>query len=110
MLAGLCGCGGGENWLPEIKDAAFPVHGKVILPGGKPLKRGRVEFYPVEEPGLLAFGEIKTDGTFELQTRQPGDGAIPGPYKVRILIPEKQEYSRLARYRDEDGSKLAARV
>jgi hypothetical protein len=99
-----------EQWAPVIKDPAFPVKGKVVLPGGQPLRAGRIEFVPSKEPGLLAHGTIAADGTFALQTRQPGDGAIPGDYKVRILIPEKREFSRLARYRDEDGSRLTARV
>lgn len=110
LVTGLSGCGDQENWAPAVTDAAFPVQGKVLLPGGKPLDSGRVEFYPVREPGLLAHGAIRPDGSFELQTRREGDGAIPGDYKVRILIPEKREYSRLANYRDEDGSKLTATV
>jgi hypothetical protein len=99
-----------ERWLPAIKEAAFPVKGKVLLPGGRPLSGGRIEFIPVQEPGLLAYGPIARDGTFALQTRSPGDGAIPGQYKVKIMIPEKREFSRLARYRDEDSSQLTATV
>lgn len=110
LLACLAGCGGGEVWAPQVADPAFPVKGRVLLPGGKPLPAGRIEFYPVKEPGLLAHGQVNPDGTFELQTRQEGDGAIPGDYKVRILVPEKREYKRLANYRDEDGSKLTATV
>jgi hypothetical protein len=99
-----------EQWVPVVKDPAFPVKGKVLLPGGQPLRAGRIEFVPSKEPGRLAYGAIVADGTFTLQTRQPGDGAIPGDYKVRILIPEKREFSRLARYRDEDSSRLTATV
>ena len=99
-----------EHWAPVVKDAAFPVKGKVLLPGGQALTAGRIEFVPVKEPGRLAYSAISADGTFRLQTRQPGDGAIPGNYKVRILVPEKREFSRLARYRDEDSSRLTAIV
>jgi hypothetical protein len=99
-----------EQWAPVIKDAAFPVQGKVLLPSGQALTAGRIEFVPIKEPGRLAFGAIAADGTFRLQTRHPGDGAIPGNYKVRIMIPEKREFSRLARYRDEDSSRLTAIV
>ena len=106
---GVSGCSD-EQWAPAIKDAAFPVKGKVLLPGGKPLTAGRIEFIPVKEPGLLAYGRIGADGTFALQTRSPGDGAIPGEYKVRIMVPEKREFSRLARYRDEDSSHLRVTV
>ena len=110
MVTALGGCGEKETWAPLVTAEAYPVKGRVLLPGGRPLTSGRVEFFPVKEPGLLAHGEIKPDGTFELETRQQGDGAIPGDYKVRILIPERREFSRLANYRDEDGSKLTATV
>jgi hypothetical protein len=110
LVACLSGCGEQADWIPAIKDPAFPVKGRVLLPNGKPLTSGRIEFYPVKDPGLIAHGELASDGTFELRTREPGDGAIPGEYKVRIMIPEKKEYGRLANYRDEDGSKLKATV
>jgi hypothetical protein len=109
LSAAVAGCSD-EQWAPVIKDAAVPVTGKVLLPGGKPLTAGRVEFIPAREPGLLAHGAIGADGTFTLQTRSPGDGAIPGDYKVKIMIPEKREFSRLARYRDEDSSQLKVTV
>jgi hypothetical protein len=109
LLAGVAGCSD-EQWAPVIKDAAFPVKGKVLLPGGKPLSAGRIEFIPAKEPGLLAHGAIGADGTFALQTRSPGDGAIPGDYKVKIMIPEKREFSRLARYRDEDSSLIKVTI
>ena len=109
VWVGVSGCSD-EQWAPTIKDPAFPVQGKVLLSGGNPLTAGRIEFIPVKEPGLLAHGTIAADGTFALQTRSPGDGAIPGEYKVKIMIPEKREFSRLARYRDEDSSHLRVTV
>jgi hypothetical protein len=110
VLAGLTGCGTKEVWIPEVTEAAFPTKGKVLLPGGSPLKSGRVELIPVREPGRIAIGEIAPDGTFALKTREPGDGAVPGEYKVRIMIPEKAEFRKLARYRDEDGSLLKVTI
>jgi hypothetical protein len=110
LVAVLCGCGGREDWAPVIRDPAFPVRGKVILPGGKPLTSGRIEFIPVKEPGLMAYATIAPDGTFQLRTREPGDGAIPGTYKVRIMPPEKTAYRNLARYRDEDSSRLTVTI
>jgi hypothetical protein len=111
LLAGLSGCGGkGEVWIPVVTDQAYPARGKVLLPGGKPLKAGRVELVPVKEPGLIALGDIAGDGSFSLKTREPNDGAVPGEYKVRIMIPEKAEFRRLARYRDEDSSQLKVTI
>jgi hypothetical protein len=113
-LAGLlvfAGCGTrDEQWFPVVQDPAFPVQGKIVLPNGKPLSAGRIELFPVKEPGLLSQGQIRPDGTFRLHTREADDGAVPGEYKVRIMIPERREYSRFARYRDEDGSKLVVRI
>jgi hypothetical protein len=110
LLAGLTGCGSKEVWIPEVTDQAYPASGKVLLPGGKPLKSGRVELIPVKEPGLIAIGDIAGDGSFALKTREPNDGAVPGEYKVRIMIPEKAEFRRLARYRDEDSSRLKVTI
>jgi hypothetical protein len=110
LLAGVVGCGSKEEWMPVVKDPAYPVTGKVLLPGGKPLPGGRIEFIPIKEPGLTAVSEIRPDGSFALKSREPGDGAVPGDYKIRILIPEKKEYRRFANYRDEDGSKITATI
>jgi hypothetical protein len=110
LIAALVGCGEREDWAPVIRDPAFPVRGKVIMPGGKPLTSGRIEFIPVKEPGLMAYATIAPDGTFQLRTREPGDGAIPGTYKVRIMPPEKVAYRNLARYRDEDSSRLTVTI
>jgi hypothetical protein len=109
-VAVVAGCGEKEVWLPEVTEQAYPASGKVFLPGGRPLKAGRVELIPVKEPGKIAVGEIGPDGSFALKTREPGDGAVPGEYKVRIMIPEKAEYQRLARYRDEDSSQLKVTI
>jgi hypothetical protein len=110
LLAGLTGCGNNEVWIPEVTAQAYPTKGQVLLPGGSPLKSGRIELIPVKEPGRIAIGDIASDGTFALKTREPGDGAVPGEYKVRIMIPEKAEFRRLARYRDEDGSLLKVTI
>ena len=110
LLAGLAGCGSKEVWIPDVTEQAYPAKGKVLLSGGSPLKGGRVELIPIKEPGLIAFGEIASDGSFALKTREPNDGAVPGEYKVRIMIPEKAEYRRLARYRDEDSSLLKVTI
>jgi hypothetical protein len=39
---------------------------------------------PTGTPAVEAFGDIGSDGTFTLTTYRPGDGAIPGTYKVAI--------------------------
>jgi len=62
----------------------FPVSGKVTY-NGQPLKTGTVSFLP-EDPttGRPAAGEIQPDGSYQLTTQTPGDGAMGGKYKVAI--------------------------
>lgn len=74
VLAG--GCGG-----PKL----HPVRG-VVKFDGKPMKGGgSIAFMPVgNQPGRAPGGEIKDDGTFELSTAKPGDGAMTGEFRVVI--------------------------
>jgi hypothetical protein len=36
------------------------------------------------QPPLTARGEIQSDGTFALGTHRPGDGLLPGHYRVLV--------------------------
>jgi hypothetical protein len=78
-IVGSVGCNRG----PEI----VPVTGKVLY-NGQPLQFGSVTFQPVR--GQPARGEIQSDGTFELSTFRPGDGAVVGAHKVKIACYESQ--------------------
>jgi hypothetical protein len=80
FLAGAAGCGGGP----------YPVRGTVTLEDGTPVTSGMVTFETkdVEKP-LTARGEIKADGSYQLGTYKPGDGAPPGVYRV-IVTPRAQ--------------------
>ena len=68
------GCGAGDS-------AVAPVSGLVSV-GGKPLKFGRVCFYP--EKGRPAIGEIGADGRYQLTTVRSGDGAAMGKHRVTV--------------------------
>jgi len=59
-----------------------PVKG-VVLYDGKPLSEGGVQFYPVGV-GPMAAGRISKDGSFELTTANPGDGALVGEHIVVV--------------------------
>jgi hypothetical protein len=37
----------------------------------------------------LATGEIGSDGRFQMYTRKPGDGVIPGKYAVTFTVMDK---------------------
>lgn len=59
------------------------VSGKVTYKG-QPVPKGTVTFVAVDAKGRNATGAINPDGSFTLQTENPGDGAILGDYKVTI--------------------------
>jgi hypothetical protein len=61
----------------------YPVSGKVTYQG-KPLEKGRINFIPTQADGRAAGGEVE-NGDYSLTTAEPGDGAMPGSYKVTIF-------------------------
>lgn len=75
------GCGGSGGTVNV--GTLYPVTGKVILPGGKPLSTGRVEFVPVKG-GPSIFGDLESDGSFKLKTGDGQEGAPSGDYKIRL--------------------------
>lgn len=73
------GCGSGSSVT------VYPVKGKVTfedkpLPGG-----GSIAFIPQGSNATVdAGGEIMPDGTYELSTTNPGDGAMAGEFRVVV--------------------------
>ena len=80
----LVGCGGGP--VPTYR-----AGGKVVFPDGKPMQGGNVEFRAVNKTPAgdnpVARGEIQSDGTFELSTFRPGDGAVEGEHLALVVPP-----------------------
>ena len=74
-LACSAGCGGSSTMAP--------VTGIVTL-DGKPVKDAVVTFAPRAE-GQPATAVSDADGKFELQTREPGDGALIGMHDVTVI-------------------------
>jgi hypothetical protein len=74
------GCGGGGAPAP------VPVKGTVTL-DGKPLADATVQFVAQDAGGRDATGTTNAEGAFALSTVKPGDGALPGKYKVVIQPP-----------------------
>src|SRR5262249_55555724 len=63
----------------------YPVHGKVTYPDGTPLAKGLVGFESATgTPSITARGDIRADGSYELSTFKPGDGAPAGKYRVLV--------------------------
>jgi hypothetical protein len=75
LVVALTGCGGG----------LYPVRGTVTLDDGTTLSRGLVVFERVDggQP-ITARGDVKPDGSYQLNTNKPGDGVPPGRYKVLV--------------------------
>lgn len=65
--------------------ATYPVEGVVIL-DGKPLAGASVQLVP-QGQGRDATAQTDEQGRFKVSTFRPGDGALPGTYKVVISPP-----------------------
>ena len=65
-----------------------PTRGKVTLDGGPWPKPGALYFTPLKPaegfPRRPGVGHFDTDGTFTVTTRDPGDGLIPGTYRIAV--------------------------
>jgi hypothetical protein len=92
MMMVCCGCD-----KPEFP-TTFPVKGKVLLAGDKPLSLGTIEFECVAQPEYRGFCRIAMDGTFgpvmvyKSNGRETA-GLTAGEYRVRV-IPHKDDESR----------------
>jgi len=77
----IAGCGRAG---PEI----VPTRGKVTLDGGAWPKPGVIYFTPLKPaegfPRRPGTGHFDTDGTFTVTTLDPGDGLIPGTYRIAV--------------------------
>jgi hypothetical protein len=104
------GCGG---------SGVYPVEGIVEWSDGGPAKEleGASLTFELPEKNTNSVGIVKADGTFQLMTAEPGDGALPGDYTV-ILLERRASAggSQLAptkadlRYAKRDTSDLKATV
>jgi hypothetical protein len=75
LLLGVIGCG----------SKLYPTRGTVTYADGSPVTEGTVVFESKDqEKPITARGEIRSDGSFELGTYKPGDGALPGKYQALV--------------------------
>jgi hypothetical protein len=74
-IALLVGCGGSGG--------TFATTGTVTYKG-QPVKNVSVTFTPTQ--GQIAHGTTNDSGKFKLTTSKPGDGALPGTYKVTLSL------------------------
>jgi hypothetical protein len=96
-----------------------PVRGTVkFTDGAVPTGEvAQIRFEPIAPPEQKivksATGDIQSDGTYELMTVKPGDGAIPGKYKVCFTIHKTylgQESLVPAKYTEPDTTPLEVTV
>ena len=85
----LCVLAGCARSGPEV----VPVAGKITYAGG-PWPRGGFIFFTTDEPAAgmpirPAWATFDTDGQFQATSFSPGDGLVPGRYKVYIEAWEK---------------------
>jgi hypothetical protein len=85
LLSSLClfiallmvsGCGG-DGGAATVK-----VKG-VVMAGGKAVDGAVITFYS-KSGGEAASGRTDSEGKFQLTTRKPNDGAVPGDYVVTV--------------------------
>lgn len=74
----LVGCGQVDD-RPE----RYPASG-TVMQGGQPVAGAAVSFVPKSSSGTSAFATTDDTGKFQLTTFDPGDGAIPGEYHVKV--------------------------
>lgn len=73
----LPGCG--NDRLPT-----YPVSGRVIFADGSPVRTGFIELQS-DEHRVNARGTIARDGSFQLTTFDPNDGAVAGSHRAVIV-------------------------
>src|SRR5262245_53344935 len=76
-LMGLEGCSG-----PGL----YPVRGKILWEDGTPARELAGGLVICESAtGAGARGDIEKDGSFQLGTHKPGDGALVGKHRVAVV-------------------------
>jgi len=89
------GLAAGGCAAPEFPKT-YPLSGIVLLPNGKPLPGGKIEFESVADPSLRGVGELDKDGTFaRVYTYKSNgrevEGLVEGEHRVRIELTEHGE-------------------
>lgn len=82
----VAGCSGG-------KEPTYPARGTIAFSDGKPLTTGWVSFRSLDSgKNVTARGPIQSDGSFELTTFFPADGAVEGRHQALVAaVPFQNE-------------------
>lgn len=65
-------------------DKPVPVRGVLTL-DGNPVEGAAVQFVPASDTARPAHAETGSGGSYQIMTREPGDGAMPGEYRVLVI-------------------------
>lgn len=89
LLGLFSGCGGGAGDVPKDRAPTVPASGTLTY-NGQPVGGASISLINVEfeKPGASAV--TADDGTFTLTTFSPGDGAVPGEFRVGVIKTEVQ--------------------
>jgi hypothetical protein len=87
--AALLACAGCSRSDGELGTVA--VDGRVTY-RGTPLTIGEVRYVPLDaQTGRVARGAIDAHGRFTLTTLKQGDGALPGDYRIVVVVPQGKQ-------------------
>lgn len=95
LVASCCIAAGGCSSGYVMETA--PVRGTVSC-NGETLTEGYLIFTPIvdasadsKQSGKSGYATIQSDGTYEVQTYEEGDGALIGKHEVRIYKPDPED-------------------
>jgi hypothetical protein len=75
---------------------------------GEPVAKGQISFVPAKGGSLQGASGVIENGSFKLSTLGPGDGALPGDYKVTFSaysISEDEQKAEAAKIAAKHGMK-----
>lgn len=82
LLLAIAGCSGSSH------EPTYRAGGKISFADSTPVEGGWVSFRSLNsEKHLTARGQIQPNGTFELTTFFPGDGAVEGEHQALVTGP-----------------------
>jgi hypothetical protein len=94
VCAPLAGCSHGPSMV-HVSGKVLNKDGSVPAGGVRIIRFEPIQTAGEERKGRIASGNIEKDGSFDLFTRTPGDGVMPGRYNVTFTI-WKGEHDRVA--------------
>lgn len=74
----------GSSGCSSDRLPTYPVQGRVVFSDGSPVHTGSIELKS-REHGVQARGTIAGDGSFQLTTYEPNDGAVAGTHDCVVV-------------------------